>query len=108
MSGDDVHVLLVTAPEAETAASIARTLVEERLVACANLVPAIRSIYRWEGRVEEDAEALLLLKTTRERCPAVAARVKDLHPYELPEVVALPVDGGSDAYLAWVKAEASG
>lgn len=100
--GDAVRVVLVTAPDAETAARIARALVGEGLAACANLVPGVRSIYRWEGAVQDDAEVLLVLKTSRSRCPALAARVKDLHPYELPEVIALPVEGGSEAYLAWV------
>ena len=103
-----VRVLLVTAPDLETASRIARALVEERLVACVNLVPGVRSIYRWQGRLAEDAEVLLVLKTRADRCDAVAARVKDLHPYELPEVIALPVEGGSDAYLGWVVAESSG
>jgi len=103
-----VRVVLVTAPDAETAAVIGRTLVEERLIACANLVPGIRSIYRWEGRVADDAEVLLLLKTRASRCAAVAARVKSLHPYALPEVVALPVVDGSEAYLDWVLAESGG
>ena len=101
----DVRVLLVTAPDAETGAQIARALVEERLIACANLVPGIRSIYRWEGQVTDEAEVLLVLKTRASRCAAVAARVKALHPYELPEVLALPVTGGSEPYLAWVAAE---
>ena len=100
-----VRVVLVTAPDAETAARIARTLVDERLIACANLVPGIRSIYRWEGEVSDAAEVLLVLKTRASRCAAVAARVKDLHPYALPEVVALPVVDGSEAYLDWVIAE---
>jgi len=97
-----VRVVLVTAPDSDTAARIARRLVEERWIACANLVPGVRSIYRWEGRVEEDAEVLLVLKTRADRCEALAARVKALHPYEVPEVIALPVVAGSGAYLDWV------
>ena len=104
---EEVRVVLVTAPDAETAAAIGRTLVEERLCACANLVPGIRSIYRWEGRVADEPEVLLVLKTRASRCAAVAARVKDLHPYALPEVVALPVVDGSEAYLDWVLAEST-
>jgi periplasmic divalent cation tolerance protein len=99
---DEVRVVLVAAPDAETAARIARALVEERLIACANLVPGIRSIYRWEGQIADEAEVLLVLKTCARQCAAVAARVKALHPYGLPEVVALPVAGGSQAYLDWV------
>ena len=103
----DVRVVLVTAPDPGTAAALARTLVEERLAACANLVPGVRSIYRWEGEVQDDAEVLLVLKTRAARCDALAARVRDLHPYDLPEVVVLPVGGGSRGYLEWVIAESS-
>jgi len=102
---EEVQVVFVTAPDAETAARIARTLVEEHLIACANLVPGIRSIYRWEGQVADESEVLLVLKTRASRLSAVAARVKALHPYALPEVVALPVVDGSEAYLDWVLAE---
>jgi periplasmic divalent cation tolerance protein len=105
---EDVRVVFVTAPDGDTAARIARALVEEGLIACANLVAGVRSIYRWEGRVADEAEVLLVLKTSASRCDAVAARVKALHPYELPEVVALPVVGGSEAYLDWVLAGSSG
>ena len=104
---DQVRVVFVTAPDPDTAAVIGRTLVEERLIACANVVPGIRSIYRWEGQVADDPEVLLVLKTRASRCAAVAARVKALHPYALPEVVALPVVDGSEAYLDWVLAESS-
>ena len=99
---DEVQAVLVTAPDADVAARIARTLVGEGLAACGNIVPGIRSIYRWGGAIQDDVEVLLVLKTGRERVGALAARVKDLHPYELPEVIALPVVGGSEAYLAWV------
>jgi periplasmic divalent cation tolerance protein len=101
-TNEGVCVVLVTAPDSDTAARIARSLVEERWIACANLVPGVRSIYRWQGRVEEDAEVLLVLKTSADRSEALAARVKALHPYEVPEVIALPVVGGSGAYLDWV------
>ncbi len=100
-----VMVVLVTAPDAETGARLARSLVEERLAACANLIPGVRSIYRWEGRVQDDAEVLLVLKTRAERVDALAARVSELHPYDVPEVVALPAVGGSRAYLDWVRGE---
>jgi periplasmic divalent cation tolerance protein len=98
-------VVLVTAPTAERAAELARTLVEERLAACGNVVPGLRSIYRWEGKVQDDAEALLLLKTTRARFDALRDRVLALHPYQVPEVIALPVEAGSAAYLEWIAAE---
>jgi len=98
-------VVLVTTPTAERAAEIARALVEERLAACGNVVPGLRSIYRWEGEVHDDAEALLVLKTTRARFEALRERVLALHPYDVPEVVALPVEAGSAPYLAWIAAE---
>ena len=104
-SEDEVRVALVTAPDAETGARIGRTLVEERLAACVNLVPGVRSIYRWEGAVEDDAEVLLVAKTTVSRAAALAARVPEVHPYDVPEVLLLPAPEGSLPYLAWVREE---
>ena len=98
----DALVVLVTAPTPDRAAEIARALVEERLAACGNVLSGLRSVYRWEGRVQEDAEALLVLKTTRARFEALRARVLALHPYEVPEVIALPIVAGHDAYLDWI------
>src|SRR6266540_6964844 len=98
-------VVLVTTPTAERAAEIARALVTERLAACGNVIPALRSIYRWEGKIEDEAEALLVLKTTRARFEALRERILALHPYEVPEVLALPVEAGSAAYLAWIAGE---
>jgi periplasmic divalent cation tolerance protein len=103
----DALVVLVTAPSAQQAAELARALVEERLAACGNVLPGVRSVYRWEGSVREDAEALLVLKTTRARLEALRERVLALHPYQVPEVLALPVEAGSAAYLAWISAETS-
>jgi periplasmic divalent cation tolerance protein len=101
----ELVAVLVSAPDAETARRIGRALVEERLAACVNVVPGVSSIYRWRGAVEEAAEVLLVVKTRAARADALAARVQALHPYELPEVVVLPVRGGSRAYLQWVAAE---
>ncbi|ABC80907.1 MULTISPECIES: divalent-cation tolerance protein CutA [Anaeromyxobacter] len=101
----DARVVLVTAPDADAAARLARALVEERLAACGNVVPAIRSIYRWEGSVHDEGEALLVLKTRAARVDALRARVLELHPYQVPEVLVLPVEAGSEAYLAWIAAE---
>lgn len=98
-------VVLVTVPDPAKAAEIARALVEERLAACGNVLPGLRSIYRWEGKVQEDAEALLVLKTTRARFEALRERVLALHPYEVPEVVALPVEAASAPYLEWIAAQ---
>lgn len=100
-----VHVVLVTAPDAETGARLARSLVGEGLVACVNLVPGLRSIYRWQGAVQDEAEVLLVMKTRADRMEALTERVRALHPYTVPEVVALPTAGGSVAYLDWVRGE---
>jgi periplasmic divalent cation tolerance protein len=98
----DAVVILVTAPSAEVAAGIARAVVEERLAACGNVLPGVRSIYRWEGKVQDEPEVLLILKTQRKRFPELRDRILALHPYEVPEVLALPVEAGSDAYLDWI------
>lgn len=95
-------VVLSTLPNPEKAAEIARILVEERLVACVNLVPQIRSIYRWQGALCDEAETLAIMKTTRARYDALAARLRELHPYEVAEILALPVGDGNAAYLAWI------
>jgi periplasmic divalent cation tolerance protein len=103
--GMPVVVVFSTFPSADKAAEVARTLVEERLAACANLVPAVRSIYRWEGKLCDDSEVLAVVKTTSERAEALMARLAELHPYEVPEMLALPVTAGSAPYLAWVARE---
>lgn len=100
-----VAVVLVTAPDEEKAAGLARTLVEEGLIACANLVPKMRSIYRWEGKVCDEPEVLLVMKTRAERFEVLRERVKALHPYSVPEVLRLDVDAGHQPYLDWVLGE---
>jgi len=100
---EPLQVVLVTAPDVEVGARLARTLVGEGLAACVNVVPGVRSIYRWEGAVQEDAEVLLVAKTTAAGFAALSERVLALHPYEVPEVIALPVIAGSPGYLAWVR-----
>jgi len=102
MKAEDFVVVLVTAGDAEEAARIGRTLVVERLAACANVVGPIHSVYRWQGAVEEAAEHLLLVKARAADLPALEARVRALHSYQLPEVVALRVTAGSVPYLAWL------
>jgi len=97
-------VVLVTAPSADAAASLARTLVEEGLCACGNVVPGIRSIYRWEGKVQDGAEALLVLKTDRRLVGALKSRLPEIHPYQVPELLVLPVEDGLGPYLEWVAA----
>jgi len=98
----DTLVVLVTAPGAEEAARLARTLVEEKLVACGNVVPAVRSIYRWEGKVCDEQEALLVLKAPAKRFPELRDRILALHPYQVPEVVALRIEDGSEKYIDWI------
>lgn len=104
-SEPEIRVVLVTAPDAEAGAVLARAVVGERLAACVNVVPGVRSIYRWDDAVQEEDEVLLVLKTTSERLEALTERVIALHPYDVPEVLALPEAGGSAAYRAWVAGE---
>ena len=98
----DRLVVLSTVGRAEDAERIARALVERRLAACVNVVPGLVSIYRWKGNVEKDDERLLVIKTRRERFAALREALMELHPYELPELLALPVEAGSPDYLAWL------
>ena len=100
-------VAYVTYPDAEEARRAARLVVEERLAACVHIRPH-ESVYRWRGKVEEAAEIGLLIKTTRRAYPALEARLRALHSYELPAIVAWDVSAGSPAYLEWVAAETQG
>ncbi|HSR65662.1 MAG TPA: divalent-cation tolerance protein CutA [Xanthomonadaceae bacterium] len=100
-----VIVCFCTCPDADSAARLAETLVDERLAACVQVLPGVRSVYRWQGAVERADEVLLLIKTTHARLDALAERVRALHPYELPELVAVEAAGGLPAYLDWVAAE---
>lgn len=102
MTDTGTLVVLVTTGSLEDGQSIARTLVTERLAACANVVPGIRSFFFWEGRVQEEVEALLVIKTRRERYEALQRRILELHPYSVPEILALPVEAGSASYLGWL------
>lgn len=107
MQGDEAIVVLCTAPAAgDAAVELARGLVEARLCACVNVVPGLRSFYRWEGAVQDDAEVQLLIKTRRDRFDALAAWLSEHHPYSVPEILALPVVAGADAYLAWLREQA--
>lgn len=105
---NDALVILCACPDDAVAARIARALVEERLAACVNRWPLTASTYRWQGRVVDEAEVLLMIKTTADRYDAVTPRIAELHPYDVPEVIALPVAGGLPAYLAWLATETSG
>ena len=99
----DAQVVLVTVPSPAVAARIATAVVRERLAACVNIVPGVRSVYVWKGRVRDDRELLLVMKTTRGRYAELERRVKALHPFEVPEVVALRIRRGSAAYLKWIR-----
>lgn len=100
--GDDVRVVFVTVPNTETGEFLARELVEERLAACGNVIPKLVSIYWWEDEIQRDEEALVILKTRVDRIEALRDRVTDLHPYEVPEFLALPVEEVHEPYVQWV------
>ena len=104
----DCLVVLVTVGSRSEGERIAEALVTEQLAACVNLLGPIQSTYRWEGRVQRDDELLLIVKTRAELFAPLAARVRALHSYETPEVIALPVVAGSEPYLEWVRASTSG
>jgi len=105
---EEVRLVLCTVPNLEVARGLGRTLVEERLAACVNLLPQLTSIYRWEDAICEEPEVLLLIKTRKERLEQLQARVLALHPYEVPELLALPVGSGSDAYVEWLLTASGG
>jgi periplasmic divalent cation tolerance protein len=100
---DSVVVALSTCPDDAVAARLAAALVQERLATCVNRLGAVRSTYFWDGRLQDEAEILLIIKTTAERLAALEARFKELHPYELAELLVLPVAGGNERYLEWVR-----
>jgi periplasmic divalent cation tolerance protein len=97
-----VLLVLANVPDDEVADRVARALVDERLAACVNILAPCRSVYRWEGRVERAQEVPLLIKTTQDRYQALERRLRELHPYELPEILAWRPDGGLSDYAAWV------
>jgi len=96
------QIVFTTCPDVETAERIARVLVEEGLAACVNILPPMRSIYKWKGKTEGTDEQLLVIKITQARFPEVMNRIRALHPYELPEVIAVPIADGLPEYLAWL------
>ncbi|MGY1738615.1 divalent-cation tolerance protein CutA [Geodermatophilus sp. SYSU D00684] len=105
MAAVDVVEVVVTGPDADWLAGYTRTLVEERLAACGHQLAAIRSVYRWAGEVHDDPEARVALHTRASLVPAIVARTAELHPYDVPCVIALPLLGGGPDYLRWVVAE---
>ncbi|MEE8329543.1 MAG: divalent-cation tolerance protein CutA [Thermodesulfovibrionia bacterium] len=102
MNSTEEIVVLITTPKEEEAAKIARALVEARLAACVNIVKDIRSIYRWQGKIEDDTEILLIVKTKKKLFEALAAEVKGIHSYTVPEIIALPIVQGLEDYLKWL------
>ncbi len=104
----DLTLVLSTVPDAATGERLARQLVEERLIACANLIPGLTSVYRWEGEVRAEPEVLMLMKAPAAGVSPLFARMAELHPYDVPELLALPISAGLEAYCHWVAAEVSG
>lgn len=100
---DEALVVLITVPSRETGTKIAQTLLERRLAACVNLLPQIQSMYWWEGKIQTDEEVILVVKTRRELFESdLMPAVRQIHPYDLPEIIALPVAQGLPEYLAWI------
>ena len=102
--GPENIVVYITAPSEDAAAVIAHALVEQKLAACVNIVRDIRSIYSWQGKIEDDAEVLMIVKTQSKHFDALSEKVKELHSYDVPEIIALPILKGSDDYFKWIKA----
>jgi len=102
LSPTDFIVALMTAPDSQVAERIARVLVDEQLAACVNILPGLRSLYRWEGKLCDETEVLCIAKTRLELFPALGERIAALHPYQVPEIIALPLVSASVPYLAWV------
>ena len=98
-------VIYITAKDADEARRIARKLVEERLAACANIIEKVSSIYWWRGEIVEDEEAFIIVKTLKEKVPAIVKRVKEIHSYQVPEIIALEITEGSEDYLRWLREE---
>jgi periplasmic divalent cation tolerance protein len=96
-------VVFITAPSGEEAANIAKELVENRVAGCINIIKDIRSIYRWQGNIEDDNEILMIVKTQKKLFPALVGKVKNLHSYAVPEIIALPIIEGSEEYLQWLR-----
>ena len=99
---DEYVVVLSTLPAGGDHARFARTLVDERVAACVNILPAMTSVYRWKEGIEAESEHQVVMKTTRAQVPALWNRVRDLHPYEVPEFIVIPIIDGNDAYLRWI------
>ena len=104
MPANHFRIAFVTAPDLKTARRLARAALDSRLIACANLIPKIESHYRWEGKIERSAEVLMILKTTKKCLPKLEKLIVSLHPYDTPEFIFLPLEGGNRRYLDWLEA----
>lgn len=98
----EYQIILNTYPDQEQAKQMANTLVDEGLAACVNIVPGLTSIYKWQGKRESGTEVLLIIKTRREHYEQIESRIKSMHPYELPEIISVPIENGLKAYLDWI------
>ncbi len=104
MSRPEEYILVITTcPDAAVAENIARALLDQRLAACVNLLPGGVSMYHWEGAIERAEEIVLMIKTSRSRYALIEDSIRKLHPYELPEVISVPIEAGSEEYLGWIK-----
>jgi len=103
MNATDKRVVLITVPDSGEASAIAKKLVEEKLAACVNIAPGIRSVYMWKGEICDEAEVLLIAKTVTEKAEALIDTVLRLHSYEVPEIICLPVTEGAKDYLGWIE-----
>lgn len=99
----DYYLVLSTCPDSSSSRDIAAALIDGEAAACVNIVPGLRSVYRWQGSIVEDGEELLLIKTTAERYPVVEQTIQARHPYDVPEIIAVPLAAGLTAYLSWIE-----
>ena len=102
-NSDDVQIVLCTAPDMDSARRLASHLVEYRLAACVNLLAGVESVYRWKGAIQHDAETMLVIKARTADYSRVEAAIREKHPYELPEIIAVPLSNGSPEYLDWIR-----
>jgi periplasmic divalent cation tolerance protein len=100
---DTIRVVLCTCPSEEVAEAVAQALIAEDHAACVNVVPGITSIYQWRNEIHRDSEVLMVIKTTEKRYPAMEKRIEEIHPYDVPEIIAMPISGGLPSYLNWVR-----
>jgi periplasmic divalent cation tolerance protein len=107
-AAEDLFVVLVTAPDLQVARHLARAALEQRLAACANILPGVESHYWWQGKIDSSNEVLCIFKTTRDRQDAFEQFILKNHPYDTPEIVALPIVAGTERYLAWLRTETNG